>query len=283
MPVVAVDGPEAASAAFADGLPVLPIRLTHPGTPGCPDRRNAASVLGSIEAAVRLAQSGRASGIVTNPINKAVLYAAGFPFPGHTEYLAELAGGTAVPVMMLAGPSLRVVPVTIHLALAEALRVLDGAAILAAARTTWVALRRDFGIPRPRLAIAGVNPHAGENGAMGMEDRDVVAPAVACLRGEGLDVAGPLPADSLFTPAARAGYDAAICMYHDQALIPIKALDFDRAVNVTLGLPFVRTSPDHGTAFDIAGSGRASATSLLAALKLADAIARRRAHTPAVR
>lgn len=185
--------------------------------------------------------------------------------------------------MMLAGPSLRVVPVTIHLALAEALRVLDGAAILAAARTTWVALRRDFGIPRPRLAIAGVNPHAGENGAMGMEDRDVVAPAVACLRGEGLDVAGPLPADSLFTPAARAGYDAAICMYHDQALIPIKALDFDRAVNVTLGLPFVRTSPDHGTAFDIAGSGRASATSLLAALKLADAIARRRAHTPAVR
>ena len=144
VPVVAVDGPEAASAAFADGLPVLPIQLTHPGTPGCPDRRNAASVLGSIEAAVRLAQSGRASGIVTNPINKAVLYAAGFPFPGHTEYLAELAGGTAVPVMMLAGPSLRVVPVTIHLALAEALRVLDGAAILAAARTTWVALRRDF-------------------------------------------------------------------------------------------------------------------------------------------
>ena len=279
--IAVVDGPEAVARAFAEALPVLPVELTLPAVPGRADPQNAPAVLRSIETAVRLVENGRASAVVTNPINKSVLYTAGFTFPGHTEYLAALAGAVAVPVMMLVGPSLRVVPVTVHLALAKALRVLDSATIVAAGRTTAAALIRDFGIPRPRLAIAGVNPHAGEDGAMGSEERDIVAPAVTCLLGRGIDAAGPLSPDTLFTPGARAGYDAALCMYHDQALIPIKALDFDRAVNVTLGLPFVRTSPDHGTAFDIAGSGRANATSLVAALELADAIARRRARAPA--
>ena len=281
VPVTVIGDADMVSASFADALPVLPIELARPVVPGQADPTCAPAVLRSIETAVRLVGSGRASAVVTNPISKSVLYAAGFGFPGHTEYLAALTGAAAAPVMMLAGPSLRVVPVTIHLALAEALRALDSATIVAAGSTTAAALVRDFGIARPRLAIAAVNPHAGEDGAMGSEERDIVAPAVAALRARGIDVAGPLPADTMFTPTARACYDAALCMYHDQALIPVKALDFDRAVNVTLGLPFVRTSPDHGTAFDIAGSGRASATSLIAALELADAIARRRARTPA--
>ncbi|MFO1154010.1 MAG: 4-hydroxythreonine-4-phosphate dehydrogenase PdxA [Rhodospirillales bacterium] len=281
VPIAVIDGPQEAVAAFDDALPVLPIQLPFASIPGRADPRNAPAVIGSIETAVRLVESGMASGVVTNPISKSVLYAAGFPFPGHTEYLADLAGGKAVPVMMLAGPSLRVVPVTVHLALAAALRSLDQPTIITAAQITIAALCQDFGIARPRLAIAGVNPHAGESGAMGSEERDIIAPAVAALRGEGIDAIGPLPPDTLFTPTARAGYDAALCMYHDQALIPIKALDFDRAVNVTLGLPFVRTSPDHGTAFDIAGSGRANATSLIAAIHMARAIAGRRAGATA--
>jgi 4-hydroxythreonine-4-phosphate dehydrogenase len=213
---------------------------------------------------------------VTNPINKDALYRAGFKHPGHTEYLAELAGSRAPAVMMLAGRDLRVVPVTIHLALRDAIAALSTAGIVHAGRLTDAALRREFGIARPVIAIAGLNPHAGEAGGLGREDIDIVAPAIAELRAAGVDARGPLAADTMFHAAARRGYDAALCMYHDQALIPIKTLDFDGAVNVTLGLPFIRTSPDHGTAFDIAGKGVARPDSLIAALRLAAAMAARR-------
>jgi 4-hydroxythreonine-4-phosphate dehydrogenase len=280
VPVVEVDGlddRDRIAATFARALPVLPIRLARPDRPGHADPENAPAVLASIDRAVSLARAGQAAAVVTNPIHKAVLYAAGFAFPGHTEYLAALAGaGAGPPVMMLAGPSLRVVPVTVHLSLRAALDRLDRAAIVSVGRITWRALRDDFGIARPRLAVAGVNPHAGEAGAMGGEDEAIVRPAVEALVADGIAAFGPLPPDTLFTRLARPGFDAALCMYHDQALIPIKTLDFDHTVNVTLGLPFVRTSPDHGTAFDIAGTGRASAASLEAALALAAAIAARR-------
>jgi 4-hydroxythreonine-4-phosphate dehydrogenase len=215
--------------------------------------------------------------VVTCPIAKKPLYDAGFGFPGHTEYLAHLAsrhiGRDVTPVMLLAGPDLRTVPVTIHIALADVPKVLTTELIIATARITAADLKSRFGIPRPRLAIAGLNPHAGEGGAMGLEDIAIVAPAVEMLKAEGIDAIGPLPADTMFHPRARASYDAALCMYHDQALIPAKTLAFDEAVNVTLGLPFIRTSPDHGTAFDIAGKGIARADSLIAALRLARRLA----------
>jgi 4-hydroxythreonine-4-phosphate dehydrogenase len=233
-------------------------------------------VIRSIDMAVADVQAGRAAAVVTNPINKEVLYRAGFRHPGHTEYLAELAGDGSVSVMMLASSQLRVVPVTIHLALRCAIAQLSSAAIVHAGRVTQAALRRDFGVAAPVIAVAGLNPHAGEAGALGREDLDLVAPAIAELRAAGVDARGPLAADTMFHAAARRGYDAALCMYHDQALIPIKTLDFDGAVNITLGLPFVRTSPDHGTAFDIAGSGQARPDSLIAALKLAAEMAARR-------
>jgi 4-hydroxythreonine-4-phosphate dehydrogenase len=262
---------------FFEGLPVLPERLAARAAPANPDVRNAQAVVAAIRRAVASAESGEAAGVVTNPIHKATLYGAGFKFPGHTEYLAELCGG-AKPAMMLVVEGLRVVPVTVHLSLADACRALTTEAIVAAAQTTHAALIRDFGIAAPRLAVAALNPHAGEDGAMGREELTIIAPAVAALRQRGIDAKGPLPADTLFHAAARTRYDAAICMYHDQALIPLKTLDFAGGVNVTLGLPIVRTSPDHGTAFDIAGQDKADPSSLLAALRLAARIAAQRSH-----
>jgi 4-hydroxythreonine-4-phosphate dehydrogenase len=256
-------------ARFAEALPVLPIALAAPATPGRADPANAAAVIASIETAVRLAQAGRASAVVTNPISKATLYQAGFAHPGHTEFLGVLTGAP-LPVMMLANDQLRVVPVTVHLGLRAALDLLTTELIITTARITAESLRRQFGIARPRLGIAGLNPHAGEGGAMGTEEQTIIAPAMQALRAEGIELSGPYPPDTMFTPAARAGYDVAICMYHDQALIPLKTIDMASGVNVTLGLPIVRTSPDHGTAFDIAGRGIADPSSLIAAIRLAD-------------
>ncbi|SMO57293.1 4-hydroxythreonine-4-phosphate dehydrogenase [Paracoccus laeviglucosivorans] len=254
-------------------LPVLRHDFPAPAVPGRPDPANAQAVIDVIARAVDLAQTGQAGGICTLPINKEALKrGAGFGFPGHTEYLAHLAGDVPV-VMMLAStnvqPPCRVVPVTIHVAIADVPRLLTPALLEQAIRITDAALRRDFGLDAPRIAIAGLNPHAGENGVMGHEELDWIAPLVARLRDQGFALSGPLPADTMFHPGARARYDAALCAYHDQALIPIKTLDFAGGVNVTLGLPFVRTSPDHGTAFDIAGQGIADAESVIAALRMA--------------
>ncbi|MFN7190562.1 MAG: 4-hydroxythreonine-4-phosphate dehydrogenase PdxA [Rhodospirillales bacterium] len=265
-----------AAAVFARALPVLPVALAIPARAGHPDPANAAATIASIDRAVALALAGEAGGIVTNPIQKSNLYDAGFAYPGHTEYLAAKAGDVPV-AMLLACPQLRVVPVTIHLALRTAIATLSTDAIVATALLVAKGLQRDFGIARPRLALAGLNPHAGEAGSMGAEDAAIVAPAVAQLRERGIDAFGPLPPDTMFSPRAREGYDVAICMYHDQALIPLKTLDVDGGVNVTMGLPFVRTSPDHGTALDIAGKGLAHPGSLLAALRLADELATKRA------
>jgi len=279
VPVRAVEGPEGVAARFADFLPVLPHAVPAPVEPGNPNPANAAAVMAAVERAVALARAGRAAGLVTNPIHKRCLYDAGFAHPGHTEYLAALAGGGARPVMMLVGGTLRVVPVTVHLSLREAVDVLRGDAIVTSGKVVDVALRVDFGLAAPRLAVAALNPHGGEDGALGREEIEMIAPAVADLRKAGVTVSGPAPADSLFHEAARKTYDAVLCMYHDQALIPLKTLSFHEGVNVTLGLPFVRTSPDHGTALDIAGTGRADESSLLAALRLARDIARsRRSH-----
>ncbi|GLK63568.1 4-hydroxythreonine-4-phosphate dehydrogenase PdxA [Paracoccus kondratievae] len=262
-------------------LPVLRHDFPAPARPGIPDPANAPAVIEVIARAVGLAMSGAAGGICTLPINKEALKrGAGFAFPGHTEYLAHLAGDVPV-VMMLASttvePPCRVVPVTIHIALSEVPAALTPQSLTQAIRITDAAMRRDFGIKQPRLAIAGLNPHAGENGVMGDEEMRWIAPLIEQLRREeGLDLRGPLPADTMFHPSARARYDAALCAYHDQALIPIKTLDFAGGVNVTLGLPFVRTSPDHGTAFDIAGRGIADAASVIAALRMAWDMAGRR-------
>lgn len=261
---------------FARALPVLPQPLSAPAIPGHPDPANAPTVAESIALAARLAARGEVAAMVTNPISKEVMHAGGFEFPGHTEFLAHLAGCRGEEVMMLACPGLKVVPVTIHVSLAEAARSLTSRAIIAAGRATARALVRDFAIPHPRLAVAALNPHAGEGGAMGNEESTIIDPAVAALRALGIDTFGPLPADTLFHAEARRNYDAVLCMYHDQALIPLKTIDFDNGVNITLGLPFVRTSPDHGTAFDLAGSGRASDASLVAALRLAETIAANR-------
>lgn len=263
---------------FFEGVPVLANRLKAKVAPGKPDASNAQAVIAAIEQAVTLIRSGEASGVVTNPIHKASLYSAGFKFPGHTEYLASLCGG-AMPVMMLAIEGLRVVPVTVHLSLGDAVKSLTAAAIVDAASITAKALATDFGIKAPRLAVAALNPHAGESGALGAEEQTIISPAVTALAAKGIDVKGPLPADTLFHAGARKRYDAVICMYHDQALIPLKTLDFAGGVNVTLGLPIVRTSPDHGTAFDIAGQDRADPSSLLAALRLAERIATQRAKS----
>ena len=240
--------------------------------PGQPDDSSAEAALASIRQAVADVATGRASAVVTNPIAKSVLYRAGFRHPGHTEFLAELAasgGHTPQPVMMLWSPTLAVVPVTIHLSLREAIAQLSSELIVTTARIAVADLKARFGLTHPRLAVSGLNPHAGEDGSLGLEDQTIVAPAIEILRGEGIEVRGPLPADTMFHDAARKTYDCAICMYHDQALIPIKTIAFEDAVNVTLGLPFIRTSPDHGTAFDIAGTGRANPSSLIAALRLA--------------
>lgn len=274
-PIACVSGPEEAAGCFADALPVLPLMLPQPVIPGRPDPRNAPAVIGAIERAAALVRNGDACAIVTNPISKSALYGAGFAYPGHTEFLAALAGA-GEPVMMLAAPGLRCVPVTVHVALKDAIWMLSSDLIVRTGRIVAAGLARDFGIAEPRLAVSGLNPHAGEGGALGTEDRDIVAPAIERLAAEGIAVKGPLPADTMFTPAMRASYDAALCMYHDQALIPLKTLDMAHGVNVTLGLPIVRTSPDHGTAFDIAGQGRADPGSLIAALRMAAGIARQR-------
>lgn len=264
--------PEDALASFADALPVVATGHAATAQAGQPDGTSADAAIASIRQAVGDVAAGRASAVVTNPIAKSVLYRAGFRHPGHTEFLAELAAGAGrppQPVMMLWSPALAVVPVTIHLPLREAITQLSSDLIVTTVRIVAAALKARFGLIRPRIAVSGLNPHAGEDGALGTEDQNIVAPAVDILLAEGLDIRGPLPADTMFHQAARATYDCAICMYHDQALIPVKTLAFDDAVNVTLGLPFIRTSPDHGTAFDIAGTGRANPSSLIAALRLA--------------
>jgi len=264
--------PEDALATFANALPVVTTGIRATARPGYPDGSSAEAAIASIRQAVSEVAAGRAAAIVTNPIAKSVLYGAGFHHPGHTEFLAELAaGGGHAPqaVMMLWSPDIAVVPVTIHLSLRDAVSQLSGDLIISTARIVAASLKARFGIARPRLALSGLNPHAGEHGSLGTEEQNIVIPAVDTLRKEGIDVRGPLPADTMFHQAARKTYDCAICMYHDQALIPIKTLAFDDGVNVTLGLPFIRTSPDHGTAFDIAGTGRANPSSLIAALRLA--------------
>ncbi len=269
--------PAAAVAAFGTALPVVPLDVAISAEPSHPDRSSAPAAVASIRRAVADVMAGAAAAVVTNPVAKNVLYNWGFAEPGHTEFLATLvreATGKALrPVMMLWSPELAVVPVTIHLPLREIFEHLSIGLVVETGRIVAHDLATRFQVARPRLAIAGLNPHAGEHGALGDEDRTIVGPAVARLLADGIDARGPLPADSMFHEAARATYDAALCMYHDQALIPIKTLAFDHAVNVTLGLPFVRTSPDHGTAFDIAGTGTADATSLVSAMRLASRLA----------
>ena len=276
VPVRPIGKPEEAHAVFHEALPVIPVRLASPARPGKPDGTNAAATIESISRATEAVLAGEAAAIVTNPISKSVLARAGFAHPGHTEFLAALCGAPDDAVMMLASPHLRVVPVTIHVSLRRAIAALTTASILRVARTAAHALVTDWGIASPRVAVAGLNPHAGEEGRMGDEEGTVIRPAIATLRAEGIDASGPYPPDTLFTETRRPTYDVAICMYHDQALIPLKTLDMKEGVNVTLGLPIVRTSPDHGTAFDIAGQNRADPRSLLAALRLADLLAQRR-------
>jgi 4-hydroxythreonine-4-phosphate dehydrogenase len=273
---IAEVAPAEAAAAFPRALPVVALNAPGDARPGEPDAAFAAATIESIERAVGYVRAGEASAVVTNPIAKATLYAAGFKFPGHTEYLGALAerwGAPAQPVMMIWSPLLAVVPVTIHVALSEVPRLLTRELVVSTARIVARDMASRFGLARPRLALAGLNPHAGESGAMGREEIETIAPAVAELSAEGLDIVGPLPADTMFHAAARARYDVALTMYHDQGLIPAKTLAFDTGVNVTLGLPFVRTSPDHGTAFDIAGKGLASPRSLIEALRLAQRLA----------
>lgn len=273
--------PDDARGVAPDALPVLAHPFAAAAHPGTPDPANAAGVVAVIARAVALVQSGAAGGVVTAPIHKAALQSgAGFAFPGHTEYLAHLAGDVPV-AMMLACPGLRVVPVTIHCPLAEVPARLTPELLEQTLRVTHDALRRDFGIAAPRIAVAGLNPHAGEDGHMGREEIDRITPVLDRLRARGLTLIGPLSADTMFHAAARAGYDAAVCMYHDQALIPIKTIDFAGGVNVTLGLPFVRTSPDHGTALDIAGQGRADPASMIAALRMAQDMVQARSRAAA--
>jgi 4-hydroxythreonine-4-phosphate dehydrogenase len=275
-PIVETE-PAGARAAFSKGLPVVPLKNRVEDMPGRPSAANAAATIESIERAVEAVHQGHVRAVVTNPIAKATLYEAGFKYPGHTEYLGALAeawGAPAFPVMMIWSDTLAVVPVTIHIPLAEAPKALTADLIIRTGRIVDRDLRARFGVTRPRLAVAGLNPHAGEGGAMGREEITIIAPAIEALRAEGIDIVGPLPADTMFHARARARYDVALTMYHDQGLIPVKTLAFDEGVNVTLGLPFVRTSPDHGTAFDIAGKGIANPSSLIAALKLADRLTR---------
>jgi 4-hydroxythreonine-4-phosphate dehydrogenase len=274
-----VGGPGAVRETFQDALPVLALESSQSG-PG--------AALASIESAVAAALEGQACGVVTAPVSKARLYDEGFAFPGHTEFIAHLCAdapmdGERGPVMMLAGHDLRTALVTIHLSLRDALDRITVEAIIHAGLVTAQALARDFGLTRPRLAVAGLNPHAGEQGALGREEIEIVAPAVQKLREHGINAFGPLPPDTMFHAEARAQYDAALCLYHDQGLIPVKTLDFHGGVNTTLGLPIIRTSPDHGTAFDIAGTGQARADSMIAAIRLARMMADNRSAARAGR
>lgn len=276
IPVVAIAAPDEAAAVFPHALPVLDVG-TAPSTPGQPDDAGAALALRALEVATSLVKQGAAAALVTGPIAKSRLARIGFTQPGQTEFVAEACGITPEnAVMMLAGPHLRVVPITVHVALRDVPFLLSADLIRTRSMIAAAALIRDFGIVHPRLAVAALNPHAGEDGRMGTEDRDVIVPAVAALQAAGIDARGPLPADTMFHSEARATYDAAICMYHDQALIPIKVLDFDEGVNVTLGLPIIRTSPDHGTAFAIAGTGAARPGATIAAIRMAGQCAARR-------
>ena len=275
VPVAPITRIEESASAWDRGLPVYP--WTFPGRliAGRPDPENAEAVIGAIRHAVERVSAGQAAAVVTNPIQKSCLYQAGFPYPGHTEFVAALTGAPR-PVMMLACAALRVVPVTVHEAIRNVPGQLTCDLIVETCRITARALVTDFALARPRIAVSGLNPHAGEAGTLGSEDDRIIAPALSMLRDEGYAVTGPHAADSMFHAAARAGYDVAVCMYHDQALIPVKTLDFAGTVNVTLGLPIVRTSPDHGTALDRAGTGLADETSLVQALKLAGAMSARR-------
>lgn len=275
--VVAIAEPAAAAKVFAAGLPVLHRPLARHPLPGRIAAETAPQVIAAIDEAVELAFAGAISGIVTNPIQKDALYGAGFRHQGHTDYLAHLSARHGAPcqeVMMLVAEGLRAIPVTVHIPLKDVPLRLTGEQIIAQARVTARDLQRHFGIASPRLAFTGLNPHAGENGAMGREEIDIIRPALDVLKGEGFDVLGPLSADTAFHPEARAQYDAILCMYHDQALIPVKTLDFHGGINVSLGLPFIRTSPDHGTALGIAGTGSANPKSLIAAIRLAARMAR---------
>jgi 4-hydroxythreonine-4-phosphate dehydrogenase len=278
VPIAVIAAPDEAMKVFPRALPVLTVPRAAPVRPGMPDRANAPAIVAAIEAAVAAVVSGKAAALITNPIAKHVLRAADFPYPGHTEFLGALAsrhfpGRSFTPVMMLAASELRVVPLTVHCPLASVPRQITRRLILDTVRIVEEALKRDFRLPTPRIAVTGLNPHAGEEGGMGREEIEVIAPAIAEARAKGLAVTGPHPADTLFHASARRTYDAAIAMYHDQALIPFKTVAFEDGVNITLGLPFVRTSPDHGTAFDIAAQGRASPQSFIEALKLASALA----------
>ncbi|WP_336970044.1 4-hydroxythreonine-4-phosphate dehydrogenase PdxA [Sphingobium aromaticiconvertens] len=276
-PIATVTSPEEVPAAFDNALPCLQIADAGKVVPGMPDVDGARIAFQSLEVAIGLARSGSAGGVVTAPVSKAQLYGVGFTHPGQTEFVAERCGVSPDnSVMMLAGPSLRVVPITIHIPLSEVPAALTIDLIRARAITTAKGLQRNFGVARPRLAVAGLNPHAGESGAMGREEIEIIAPAIAQLKAEGLDIIGPLPADGMFHYRAREAYDAALCMYHDQALIPIKTLYFDEGVNITLGLPIVRTSPDHGTAFGIAGTNSANPGAMMAAIRMAADAARAR-------
>jgi 4-hydroxythreonine-4-phosphate dehydrogenase len=279
VPIEIIEAPGDTALVYPNALPVLPERLAVQSEPGRLDPANGAAVRRSIERSVALTQSGLAGAVVTNPIHKLGLSKSGFEYPGHTEFLAALAGIDSEPVMMLSSPDvLSVVAITRHVSVRKALDLLTTELIVETALITDTALRQDFGIARPRLAFAGLNPHAGEGGIMGAEEFEIIEPALAQLRAAGIQVSGPHPSDTLFNPHAREGYDAALCMYHDQALIPIKTIAFDSAVNVTLGLPFIRTSPDHGTALDIAGRGTADESSLVSALAMAGRMIRNRAR-----
>jgi 4-hydroxythreonine-4-phosphate dehydrogenase len=276
-PIEVIDDVRDADSAFDIGLPVLHVAAADPTTPGRPNGSGAHCSLDSLELAVGLARSSMADAVVTGPVSKVQLYGIGFSHAGQTEFVAERCGIAASNVaMMLAGPTLRTVPVTTHLPLAEVSANLSTGLIAARGRATLRGLQRNFGIAEPRLAVAGLNPHAGEGGALGREEIDVILPAIDMLRSDGWDVIGPLPADTMFHATARSRYDAALCMYHDQALIPLKALHFEDGVNLTLGLPIVRTSPDHGTAFDIAGQDRADPRAMAAAILMAQSCVRHR-------
>jgi len=280
-PIVEVRSPDEAASVFAEALPILSVGEAGEVTPGRPDGDSARVALQALEIGVGLARSA-AGALVTGPVSKAQLYQIGFTHPGQTEFVAERCGVSAdSAVMMLAGPTLRVVPMTVHVPLAEVPGLISQELVLSKARVTARGLLRNFGIERPRLAFAGLNPHAGEGGAIGREEVDILVPAIEQLRAEGIDAVGPFSADTMFHARARAGYDAALCLYHDQALIPIKTLHFDDGVNMTLGLPLVRTSPDHGTAFGIAGSNQADPGAMIAALRMAQMAAERRAATAA--
>ena len=279
-PVVQVDNAAAAVPVFAEALPVWHIEDCGPLTPGVPTLEGAHCALHSLELGVGLARSGQAEGLITAPVCKEQLYKVGFTHAGQTEFIADRCGVSRTnAVMMLAGPGLKVVPITVHVPLRDVPGLLSIDLIVARAQATARGMARSFGMDRPRLALAGLNPHAGENGAIGREELDILIPAVQRLRDEGMDITGPYSPDALFTPAARETYDAALCLYHDQALIPLKALYFDEGVNMTLGLPIIRTSPDHGTAFNIAGQGQARPHAMIAAIKMAEQVAQLRAKT----